>query len=81
MSVLLDSKYRDFLIEGHKRFARTGDRTHVDDAIRLVMTMSPQSFFQGPKDGTLEQRVFVHAPRSAHWSGTALTYKDAYGMG
>ena len=81
MSVLLDSKYRDFLIEGHKRFARTGDFTHIEDAIRLVMTMSPQSFFQGPKDWALDQRSFVHAPRSAYWSGKALTYKDAYEVG
>jgi len=81
MSVLLDSKYREFLVNGHKRFEKTGDFTHIEDAIRLVTTISPESFFQGPKDRALDQRSFVHAPRSAYWSGTALTYKDAYEVG
>jgi hypothetical protein len=75
---MLELKYREILMNGHKRFEMTKDRTHIDDAINLVMTMSPGSFFNGPKDKALEQRVFVHAPRGAYWSGTARTYKDAY---
>lgn len=77
---MLEMKYREMLMNGHKRFEMTKDRTHIDDAINLVMTMSPGSFFSGPKDKALEQRVFVHAPRGAYWSGTARTYKDAYKM-
>lgn len=75
---MLEIKHREILIRGYERFKQTGDRTHIDDAINLVNALSPKSFFQGPKDKDLGQRVFVHAPRSAHWSGTARTYEDAY---
>jgi len=77
---MLDAKCREMLIDAHKRFQVTKDRTLIDDAINLVMALSPESFFDGPRDKALEQRVFVHAPRSAHWTGMARTYKNAYGL-
>lgn len=69
---MLEQKYRDYLIRGYERFLATKDRTHIDDAIRLVKTMSPSDFFQGDKDLNLEKRVFFHEPFSAHWSGTYI---------
>ena len=73
---MLDDSARQYLIEGHRRFEKTKDRTHIDDAIRLVQTISPQSFLQNDKDK--EKRVFYHAPFSVYWSGTAVTHENAY---
>lgn len=75
---MLDEGARQYLIEGHRRFKQTNDRTHIDDAIRLVQTISPGSFFQGDKDKTMEKRAFYHAPFSVYWSGTAVTHENAY---
>ena len=69
---MLEEKYRDYLIRGYERFVATKDRTHIDDAIRLVKTMSPNNFFQGDKDLNLEKRVFFHEPFGARWSGTYI---------
>lgn len=69
---MLEQKYRDVLIRGYERFVATKDRTHIDDAIRLVKTMSPSDFFQGDKDLNLEKRVFFHEPFGARWSGTYI---------
>jgi hypothetical protein len=69
---MLEQKYRDYLIRGYERFVATKDRTHIDDAIRLVKTMSPSDFFQGDKDLNLEKRVFFHEPFGARWSGTYI---------
>ena len=60
------------LKEGYKRFTETKDRRHIDDAIQLVKSVSPNSFFQGEKDRSLEKRVFFDEPYSAHWSGTYI---------
>ena len=60
------------LKEGYRRFTETNDRRHIDDAINLVRSVSPNSFFQGDKDLSLEKRVFFHEPFSAHWSGTYI---------
>jgi hypothetical protein len=73
---MLDDSARQYLIEGHRRFEKTKDRTHIDDAIRLVQTISPQSFLQNDKDK--EKRAFYHAPFSVYWSGTAVTHENAY---
>jgi hypothetical protein len=69
---MLEQKYRDYLIRGYERYVATKDRTHIDDAIRLVKTMSPSDFFQGDKDLNLEKRVFFHEPFGARWSGTYI---------
>lgn len=69
---MLEQKYRDVLIRGYERFVATKDRTHIDDAIRLVKTMSPSDFFQGDKDLNLEKRVFFNEPFGARWSGTYI---------
>lgn len=73
---MLDDSARQYLIEGHRRFEKTKDRTHIDDAIRLVQTISPGSFLQNDKDK--EKRAFYHAPFSVYWSGTAVTHENAY---
>lgn len=73
---MLEEGARQYLIEGHRRFKQTGDRTHIDDAVRLVQTLSPESFLQNDKDK--EKRVFYHAPFSAYWSGRAITHENAY---
>ena len=73
---MLDDGARQYLIEGHRRFEKTKDRTHIDAAIRLVQTISPESFLQNDKDK--EKRVFYHAPFSVYWSGTAVTQENAY---
>jgi hypothetical protein len=75
---MLEQKYRDCLVRGYERYVATKDRTHIDDAIRLVKTMSPNSFYQGAKDLSLEKRVFQHEPFSIFWSGTAISRKKAY---
>ena len=69
---MLEQKYRDVLIRGYERFVATKDRTHIDDAIRLVKTMSPSDFFQGDKDLSLEKRVFYNEPFGTHWSGRSI---------
>lgn len=69
---MLEQKYRDYLMRGYERFVTTKDRTHIDDAIRLVKTMSPNNFYQGAKDLSLEKRVFQHEPFSIFWSGRAI---------
>lgn len=69
---MLEQKYRDYLMRGYERFVATKDRTHIDDAIRLVKTMSPNNFYQGAKDLSLEKRVFFHQPFGIHWSGTFI---------
>ena len=69
---MLEQKYRDVLIRGYEWFVATKDRTHIDDAIRLVKTMSPNNFFQGDKDLNLEKRVFYNEPFGVYWSGRAI---------
>jgi hypothetical protein len=69
---MLEQKYQDVLIRGYERFVATKDRTHIDDAIRLVKIMSPNNFFQSDKDLNLEKRVFFNEPYGAHWSGTYI---------
>ena len=73
---MLNMQCQLILQEGYRRFTETKDRTHIDDAIRLVKSVSPENFFQGDKDLTLEKRVFFNEPFSAHWSGT---YVKRYG--
>lgn len=75
---MLDEPCRNILIEGHRRFEQTKDRTHIDDAIKLVKTISPKDFFQGDKDLNLEKRVFQHEPFSIFWSGKSVSRKKAY---
>lgn len=58
--------------------AETKDIDKIDQAIERVKALSPESFFSGDKDEALAKRVFVTAPRSAKWSGSALTYESLY---
>lgn len=69
---MLDEQCQLMLKEGYRRFAETKDRRHIDDAINLVRSVSPNSFFQGEKDRNLEKRVFFDEPYGAHWSGTYI---------
>lgn len=69
---MLESHNREFLIEGHRRFEKTGDRKHIDDAIKTVKAIAPEHFFQGDDDWRLSKRVFFHEPFSSHWSGTYI---------
>jgi hypothetical protein len=69
---MLNEQCQLVLKEGYRRYVATKDRTHIDDAISLVKTLSPNKFFQGEKDLNLEKRVFFHEPRSGHWSGTYI---------
>lgn len=78
---MLEEKQRELLRAAYKYFSITKDYVLIEDAINVVMESCPEKFFQGPKDKALEQRVFVHAPRSPYWSGSARTYADAYPVG
>ena len=69
---MLNEQCQLMLKEGYRRFTETKDKRHIDDAINLVKSVSPNSFFQGEKDRNLEKRVFFHEPYGAHWSGTYI---------